>query len=187
MVIFDATFLMLLADPNAKVPTDPATGKSVTRGADRVNHLLAEIQKSGERVGIPTPALAEVLIGASGSIAELVTELTSGYKLKTLPFDEMAAIEVAIMSTNSALSGEGLSDETKAKVKYDRQIIAIAKLAGADAIYSDDIGLRKKAQALGIRSLGLEDVALPPEDVQGKLPLTELPEVEDSDEDEQQP
>lgn len=30
MVIFDATFLMLLVDPTAAPPLDPATGKPVT-------------------------------------------------------------------------------------------------------------------------------------------------------------
>lgn len=173
MVVFDATFLMLLADPEARVPIDPATGSPVARGRDRVNHLLSELQKSGERVGVPTPALAEVLIGASGPIAELVAEFTSGYKLKTLPFDELAAIETALMTDKSSLASGGVSDETKAKVKYDRQIIAIAKANAAEVIYSDDQWLRKKALAVGIRACGLEDVALPPEDPQVRLPLPE--------------
>lgn len=134
-------------------------------------------------MGIPTPALSEVLVGATGPIAELVTELTSGYKLKTLAFDELAAIEVALMTDKASIATGAVSDETKAKVKYDRQIIAIAKVAGADAIYTDDIGLRKKAQSIGLRAVGLEDVSLPPEYMQGKLSLIELPEVDD-DEDE---
>ncbi|MFT4046419.1 MAG: hypothetical protein QM661_06935 [Solimonas sp.] len=179
MVIFDATFLMLLADPNARLPTDPGTGQPVTNGKERITHLLSELQKSGERVGIPTPALAEVLIGAKGSITDLVAELTAGYKLKTLQFDELAAIEVALITDRIKVNG--ISDETKAKVKYDRQIIAIAKVVSADAIYSDDIGLRKKAQAVGLRAIGLEEVPLPPEEAQRKLALPEPPEAETDD------
>ncbi|MGQ0529995.1 MAG: hypothetical protein ACT4PG_09320 [Panacagrimonas sp.] len=178
MVVFDATFLMLLVDPAAAPPLDPATNKPVTQAKLRIEHLLSELQKSGERVGVPTPALSEVLVGAAGPIHELVTELTAGYKLKTLAFDELAAIEVALM-TDRALTAKGaVSDETKARVKYDRQIIAIARVAGADAIYTDDLGLRKKAHSLGMRTVGLEDVALPPEQVQGTLSLPEPPEIQ---------
>lgn len=108
--------------------------------------MLTELHKSGERVGIPTPALAEVLVGAQGEISELVAELTVGYKLKTLVFDEMAAVEVALMTDGANLVKNRLTDETKTKVKYDRQIIAIAKVNFADAIYSDDQGLRKKGR-----------------------------------------
>lgn len=148
-MIFDATFLMLLADPGASVPTDPKTGEVVTHGKLRVEYLLSELHKSDERVGIPTPALAEILVGAKGSIGSLMAELTASYKLRTLPFEELAAVEVALMADEDKLAGKGLNDATKAKVKYDRQIIAIAKVACADAIYSDDLGLRKKAEFWG--------------------------------------
>lgn len=68
--------------------------------------------------------------------------------------------------------GKGkIDDETKAKVKYDRQIIGIAKVHQADAIYSDDRGLRTKAEAEGIRVIGLLEIALPPEEPQSKFPF----------------
>lgn len=86
------------------------------------------------------------------------------------------------MADRTSLVPGRVSDETKAKVKFDQQIIAIAKSNAADAIYSDDVGLRKKAVAVGLRAIGLEDVPLPPEDPQGKLALPEPDEPDDDDE-----
>lgn len=175
MVVFDATFLLLLVDPSASPPLDPATGQPVEKARERIEYLLNELQKSGERVVIPTPALAEALVGATGPIGELVTLLTASYKLKTAPFDELAAIEVALMADKSAGSGGAVTDETKAKVKYDRQIIAIAKVVQADAIYSDDKALRAKAKSVGLRAIGVEELDLPPVDPQQNLSLPEPP------------
>lgn len=180
MVVFDATFLLLLVDPSAAPPLDPATGQPVSQAKERVEYLLSELQKSGERVVVPTPALAEALVGATGPIGELVALLTASYKLKTASFDELAAVEVALMADKSSVGV--LNDETKAKVKYDRQIIAIAKVIQADAIYSDDKNLRSKARAVGMRAVGLEELDLPPVDPQGNLSLPEPPQDEDDPE-----
>ena len=53
------------------------------------------------------------------------------------------------------------STDTYAKIKYDRQIAAIAKVEGATAIYSDDDNVRSYAQRLGIRAIALADLPLP--------------------------
>lgn len=173
MVIFDANFLLLLIDPNAKPPKDPSTGAAVAQSKEKIEHLLAELLKTGERVGIPTPALSESLVGATGDISGLVAELTSGYKLTTLPFDEMAAIEVALMS-DGKYSGKGrLNNETKAKVKYDLQIVGVAKAFGAETIYTTDNGMKSKAADVNIRTVGLEEITLPPEKTQQSLPFSD--------------
>ena len=62
-----------------------------------------------------------------------------------------------------------------AKVKYDRQIIAIARVAQASAIYSDDKGIQALAKAADIQVIGLADLPLPPETAQGELPLAPPP------------
>lgn len=167
MVVFDATFLLLLVDPGAAPPIDPSTNSPIDKTRERIEHLLQELQDSGERIIIPTPALSEALVGATGRIDELIAVLTSSYKLKTAPFDELAAIEVAVMTDKENARSSGLSTETKAKVKYDRQIIAIAKVNQADAIYSDDSQLRKKTLENGMRAHGLVDLPLPPMKDQG--------------------
>jgi hypothetical protein len=54
------------------------------------------------------------------------------------------------------------------QVKFDRQIVAIAKVAGVMAIYSDDRPLRSFAGQQGLRVVGLADLPLPQ---QPELPL----------------
>ena len=50
-----------------------------------------------------------------------------------------------------------------AKVKYDRQIVAIAAVARAEHIYSDDSDVRRLAKRAGIAVSGVADLPLPPE------------------------
>ncbi|MGA7804236.1 hypothetical protein [Bradyrhizobium sp.] len=49
-----------------------------------------------------------------------------------------------------------------AKVKFDRQIIAIAKVEGAELIYSEDSDIRRQGEASGLKVLRLEDLEDPP-------------------------
>ena len=55
------------------------------------------------------------------------------------------------------------SDATWAKVKYDRQIVAIAKVNSASAIYSDDINLTSFARRNGLRVISVVDLNVPDE------------------------
>jgi hypothetical protein len=55
---------------------------------------------------------------------------------------------------------------THAKLKYDRQIVAIAIVTNASAIYSDDYGVKAIAGRSGIRVIRLADLELPPEEAQ---------------------
>ncbi len=71
--------------------------------------------------------------------------------------------------------GEG----TWAKVKFDRQIVAIAKVEGANVIYSDDRNVQTFAAGVGISVVKVADLPLPPEDPQAPLPLEEEPKPMD--------
>ncbi len=53
MVVFDANFLIYFLDPKivGGVGNNP-----------RIDHLVATIQKTGERIVVPTPALSELLV-----------------------------------------------------------------------------------------------------------------------------
>ena len=86
-----------------------------------------------------------------------------------------AAIEVAAMTRNAIDSGKGKkggSAATWAKIKYDRQIVAIAKVSNADTIYSDDGDIAGIAAATNIKVIGLADLPLPPESAQHEMELT---------------
>ena len=55
MVVFDANFLIYFLDSKLK----GGVGSNV-----RVDHLVATIQKTGDRIIVPTPALSELLVRA---------------------------------------------------------------------------------------------------------------------------
>ena len=56
-----------------------------------------------------------------------------------------------------------------AKVKVDRQIVAIAKVHEVDELYSDDEDVRRIGESVGVRVKGVADLPLPPVDPQRLL------------------
>jgi hypothetical protein len=61
------------------------------------------------------------------------------------------------------------SDETWAKIKFDRQIVAIAKVHNATKIYTDDRGLRAIAERASIAVAGIGDLPLPSSEAQMEM------------------
>ena len=59
---------------------------------------------------------------------------------------------------------------TRAKAKFDDQIVAIAAVEGASLIYSDDKDIAKLVGGR-LRVVSIAELPLPPEDAQGTLPL----------------
>src|SRR5260370_31460182 len=59
-----------------------------------------------------------------------------------------------------------------AKIKFDRQIVAISKVNGATAIYSDVEDIKKIGARARIKVLGWSDLPLPPENAQLGFVLT---------------
>ena len=70
MAVFDATFLVLLLDPEINPPIDPATNQPVTHAKERIEHLINILEQSAGKVVIPTPALSEFLVGAGQASGE---------------------------------------------------------------------------------------------------------------------
>lgn len=54
------------------------------------------------------------------------------------------------------------------KITLDRQIVAISKVSGATAIYSDDSGIRAIAKREDLTPYSVEDIKIP-ESSQGKF------------------
>jgi hypothetical protein len=112
----------------------------------------------------PAPALSEILVRADVVAAQAMIEVfTRQARFRIEPFDTRAAIEVAAMSRADLQSGRkrGVSDATWAKVKYDRQIVAIAAVVGAERIFTDDTGLQKLAKKANIPVTGVGELPLP--------------------------
>ena len=174
MVVFDNTVLSLLLHPEADVPDDPANGKPVEQARDRIQHLVEQLQAAGTRIAVPAPVLAEFLTFGN---AEYLTEINQSMWFEIAPFDQRAAIEAAVAIRRAVSAGLGkklgLSD-TWQKIKVDRQLIAIAKVIEATAVYSTDAGVLTLAKESGLEAVHVADLPLPPTDPQQALPLDAL-------------
>ncbi len=192
MVVFDATMLLLAVNPDAGKPTDPATGKAVENVGQRIAFLLSQVDKTKAKIGLPTPALSEAMVRSTLHPAQIVNALQSLSVFQILPFDDRAAIELALIQRSALETGDKKdgSQETWAKVKFDRQIAAIAKVAQADRIYTDDQGLRNACKKQNIEVVGLADMVIPTSAAQIEMfvPATEIAVADlDADENEDEP
>jgi hypothetical protein len=174
MIAFDATVLLPLLYPNISVPKD-ANGKPIEKAKERLQFLVNQISKQGDKIIIPTPALSEVLVHAGDAMTHYLDILNRRSCFRIASFDEMAAIEVALLTAEdrSSKKKKGTKNriETLAKIKYDRQIAAIAKVEGANTLYTDDDGQAKVAIRLGLKVIKISALPLPPEDKQMALDL----------------
>lgn len=175
MVVIDATMLMPLMRPDIPVPA-AKDGTPIARVKDRIDYLVKNLEKQKTKIIVPTPALSEVLVRAGAEASEKIIEHLQKFAVFRIePFDTKAAIEVAAMTRDLLSSRErkrGTSSVTWAKIKFDRQIVAIAKVCNATTIYSDDGDIKSIAARVGIKVQGLAELPLPPEDAQLGLELT---------------
>ena len=174
MVAFDTSVLLLLIEPTAKPPNDPATGSPVERAAERIAHLVSVLSSERTKIIVPTPVISELLVHAGGAMNQYLDTLNGQASFRIANFDQKAAIEAAIAMSDAIRRG-GIridasdSNTTRGKVKFDRQIVAIAKAEGASAVYSDDGDVVKYAQQAGLKAYRTADLDLPPEDPQTHL------------------
>jgi hypothetical protein len=129
MVVIDSTNLLLLLRPGTPVPSG-LDGKPVDRAKERIDYLVHRLDKGKVKIIIPTPALSEALVKAGAAASQqIVEELQKHVVFSIEPFDTRAALEVAAMTRAALASGnkKGSSTAPWQKVKFDRQIVAIAK------------------------------------------------------------
>lgn len=183
MVLLDTTALLLLIEPTAKPPLDPQTNKPVEKCKERLEYLIETLSQANTKIVIPTPVLAEVLVGAGSARGAYLSEIQNASAIQIISFDIKSAIELSfLLDADGNSSKKKLSrTETWAKVKFDRQIVAIAKAHSVKGLYTDDMHLGEIATANGIVAYHIWDLPLPPQKEQGEL---DLPEPENSDDDE---
>lgn len=165
IVAFDATVLIYLFDRGAAPPLGRKSGKLVDRCPERLQHLIATLNRDKAKIVIPTPSLAEVLVRAQDGAPERLRILKGSRHFRIVPFDERAAVEYAATQTSRYEAGTKPPATTRAKAKFDDQIVAIATVEGASVIYSDDSDIVKLAGSR-FSVIGIEDLPLPPEDAQ---------------------
>jgi predicted nucleic acid-binding protein len=179
-VVFDTTFLALLYGPLPQPPLDPRTNVPVTRAADRVEHLVAHLTNTQTRILIPTPVLCELLCKGAGQ--DQIDIFGTSSRFQIVPFDVRAAVEAASAIRAALSRGDKRSGRSKAtpwsKVKFDRQIVAIAKTRNATHIYSDDEDIAAYAADSDIDVITVADLDVPPPS-QVNLPLNQAADASD--------
>lgn len=163
MDAFDSTFLTFLFVPNAPCAVD--------RARERVDYLIGGIHGSGDRIVIPSPALSELLIAVGHSRKQILHELTHNPKFWIAPFDTRAALELSLMAEDFLKrtgKKKGDAGGTWAKVKFDWQIVAIAKYCNVSTIYSEDPDIRKLATCAGMKVKSVGDLPLPHKPFRGE-------------------
>lgn len=164
MAVLDSTTLLYFFEPEASAPSNPETGKLVTDAGPRIEHLIKRLEKKNEVIVIPTPVLSEILVHAGDAGGEYLETLNKTSCFRVAPFDQLAAVELAAM-TRDALSAGDLragTDATRAKLKFDRQIIAIARTQNQSTVYSDDGDIATLASPLGLEVIPIYKLPEPP-------------------------
>lgn len=169
VVLFDTSVLLLAIHPTALPPVDPATGAPLTHAKQRVDYLIAKLSKARAKVIVPTPTLSEVLVHAGAAANDYVAALQQN-PFQIASFGTRAAIECADSVRTYGLKTKG---STRAKVKFDRQIVAIAKAEGVDTIYSDDVDIYKYGKQAGITVIRSYELERDPATAQHTLNLGE--------------
>jgi predicted nucleic acid-binding protein len=173
MIAIDTNILCLFLYKGCSVPDDFRTGKPIPNAEDRVKALIATIEEANDKVVIPTPALAEVLVVAAPNFSPYLETLRSSSAFQISPFGEKAAVEWAIrtkMAKNQGDKKDGIA-ATWAKISFDRQIIAIALAENVSAICSADQDVHTHATKWGIQCIHLADIKLPSRVSQPGLPF----------------
>lgn len=163
MLGIDETGLSLMLHPAARPPNDPGTKKPVDRVEDRIEKLLEDLDADDERIILPTPALCEFLVLAGKDGPAYLDKIRGMKTILIKPFDEMAAIELAAIEYEARGKGDKRSGVAAPwqKVKFDRQIVAVAKANKATKIYSDDEDVIKFATKAGLEVISTWNLPLP--------------------------
>lgn len=188
-VAFDSTMLSTLLNPRAGVPNDPSTGRPVEWPRERIQGLVAKLQKERKQIVIPAPVTAEILTLIGPTNTEYLSIINRSRVFDVAPLDEKAAVELAFLNRDAFSASDKKNRlQPYQKVKVDRQILAICKTSNCDTLYTDDKSLIETAKLCGIETMRLCDLPIPDSARQQALdlePHEELPEVEDEEIDEQ--
>jgi predicted nucleic acid-binding protein len=165
MIAIDATVLTLVLNPRSDSPPDPTTGKPVPRAKDRVDFLIQTLHTAKQTIVIPAPVLSEVLVRAGSNGLAYLNVMQKAAVFDIRDFDKLAAIELALMTQAAIQAGDKRERSTEPwqKIKIDRQVVAICKVAGVSTLYATDRSLANFAGKAGIRITGIHELPLPPE------------------------
>jgi hypothetical protein len=162
ILVVDSSAPVLLVNPAANPPIDPLTNLPLEHAKARVEHLISGLS-ANDTIIIPAPVLAETLVRAGDGAAGILEAINGMARVKIRSFGLRAAVETAQMTHAAIQAGDKKagSQEAWQKVKVDRQIVAIARVEGADLIYADDKGLCAFAKQLDMKVVSTWDLSEP--------------------------
>jgi predicted nucleic acid-binding protein len=176
-VVFDTNLSIMLVRPDGMVAMD-AKKQIISHAKERVDGLVAQLAADKNKIVIPTPVLAELLVRSDpNDRAGLIARFSRSAHFRVEDFDQRAAIELADIEKR-ALDGGDKRDGVQGpwtKVRFDRQIVAIAIVVGANTIYTDDGNLAAHAFKRGIRAVSIGSLPIPAAAAQISLVLEEQP------------
>lgn len=105
------------------------------------------------------------MVRAEGAAPAYLTRLSNTSKFKLSTFDVRAAIESAELIRKIKIEQGAKNAERWAKVKFDIQIVAIAKAENASVIYADDPQIETHGERVAISVKRICDLALPPQQI----------------------
>jgi hypothetical protein len=175
---FDNTMLSILLNPGARIPIDPATGQPVLMAKKRAENLVEFLEKSRQKIIVPTPAAAELLTVIGPTAQQYFDIIVRSRLFEIASFDSRCAIELACLNREVfAATDPKNPDEAYQKIKVDRQIIAIFRVAGVENLYTDDAGMAKRARMCGLVPITTAELALPTEDRQTAIQFDSPDEI----------
>jgi hypothetical protein len=145
---------------------------SVANASTKVQTLITDLTEKNATVIIPAPVLTECLVRHGTGIQETLEKLKKYSCFEVRPFDERAAIELAMMlrGDTKASARNARKVATASKISFDKQIVSVVKTHGASTIYSDDGDLCSFAKEWGLQAIPLAQLPVLP--VQGVLALS---------------
>jgi predicted nucleic acid-binding protein len=135
-----------------------------------LDDLVAALSKERAKLLIPAPAFTEVMIRADGARERYQQLLSKNPFIQVAPFDKKAATECALILAD-VLSKREKSGISKAKFKFDWQIVATAITNNADIIYSEDGDIERYAKYAKIRFVRPSSLPIPESAKQRALDL----------------
>lgn len=173
-IAIDATTLSIMLNPKSHVTID--------LGRERINGFIAKAEKERRKLIIPTPATAELLTAIGPNSADYIRVINRKAVFEVKAFDEVAAMELAFLNRDvfGALDKKNKLEPWQ-KIKVDRQIIAIARVADCEQILTEDEALANRARLCDIEPIKLADLPIPDSAKQRELQLEEHEEMADLD------
>ncbi|MGF1463614.1 MAG: hypothetical protein ACFB2Z_10690 [Maricaulaceae bacterium] len=152
-IALDASVLSLWLSKRARAPIDPATEQPIAFARERIEKYIDSLKSRSERVVVPMPALAEVLSAGDADISGIIDRLQKTSAFQLTAFGQREALELAMINRQAIANGDkkgGLSAGWQ-KIKTDRQIVAIAKVANVTAFHTDDENAKTVAEQVGLK------------------------------------